>query len=268
MNRARITLAMGAILGFAVTVSVSGLLSLKNKIAVGEDVSSTIEAARETEPSHRQPASVSPSKSLSDSGQSKSQIRSEIAQIDAEMDALTRCWKEDSCENDPNDPRASHFAASQGIRERLLRLLDLKKRDSGLELSRYARQYLKFPDDYVREAALELALVHEQSDQNLQAILSGLSATISVPLVEKAIPVLEGYSKAGYSSQVQTFVESVLRSGPLGVAETVAEEATRFLDSGSLGRFRSLASELPSRSRSRRSLESAIREFEKRQSGG
>lgn len=191
-----------------------------------------------------------------------------IEELRSELSLIALCAANDNCATDSDDPKASHFTAAEGAVRILNELRKIKKQNSAADFELVAREWLKFPDDHVREAALELLSDHHASGQTLHALLEGLEESISAPLIEKAIPVLVSYSQAGYAEEVQSFVAKTVIAGPLGVGEVLASQAIRFLDKNSLPKFRTISENLPVNSQSRRNLEANIREYERREGGG
>jgi hypothetical protein len=180
-----------------------------------------------------------------------------------ELDELKTCWSTGNCDEDPEDPRASHFRAVQEIKKRLRVLSELENNTSQIAL-----EYLQFPDEGVKTVALRMLESEEPTETNLQVILRSVETSIGDQYFETAVPYLKRYADAGFSENVATAMESFVRSSSLSVAEAAAREARNFITPASYARFRNLQRELPQNSRTRRNLESALLEFEQRQRGG
>jgi hypothetical protein len=192
----------------------------------------------------------------------------EITSIQSELNSIKKCWEADNCRFDSMDPKSSHFAAVERATAALRKLTAIKKQNSAANFTLIAREWIHFPDDHVRSAALDLIGEVKNDRQTLQAVLEGLSESISAPLIEKAMPILENYARSGFTGEVQNFITQTLSGGPIDVSEVIAAQAGRFIDRESLPRFRELSERLPPHSRSRRNLEASILEFKRRQAGG
>lgn len=228
----------------------------------------------ESQENIRAPASIKSEseKTLSFLKDQERQIRS----MQSELHHLKKCWEADSCRVDSSDPKSSHFAAVERITAVLKELREIKRKNTAANFSILAREWIHFPDDHVRSGVLDLLLQElgdelgdEKSDrQTLQAVLEGLRESISAPLIEKAMPILENYARGGFAREVQSFVADSVSTGPIQVSEIMAAQAGRFIDTESVSRFRAISDSLPAHSRSRRNLEASILEFKRRQSGG
>jgi hypothetical protein len=188
--------------------------------------------------------------------------------IATELSRLKSCWKLGSCGFAETDSRSADFEAAERIEASLLDLLDVKRENPGADLSEYAREWLHFPDDTVREAALTLLAMHSVTEENLRALLDGLERSHSAPLYGRALPVLRRYQSEGYQTEVNAFLVGVLREGGLFASETVARGILPFLDHSNIATFEGAARKMVAGGRGRRYLEAAISEYHLLQAGG
>lgn len=208
---------------------------------------------------------VEPAAAVASSGKPTGQTGEMII---AHLARLKACWSTDTCGFSDSDPRANHFEAMQIIKERLNDLRTLKRNDLNADFTNVAREWLMFPDDHIRAAALLLLREHEQSEANFRAIVESLRASMSAPYYEIAMKDLRLYQGAGFNREVREFLADILRTGPLKAGETVAAEILSLLNEDNEKVFTSVAESLPAGSRKRRDLEAALEEFRKLRIGG
>lgn len=191
-----------------------------------------------------------------------------LEQFGQELARLRNCWRENNCDFAEPDPRAAHFEAVGQIQEILISLRRIKLSNQDTDLGMYGREWMSFPDDNVREAALDLLALHGVSEENLSALADGMSASLSSAVWEKALDVLEKYAQAGYRESVSRLLEKAVRDGSLRAGETIARGALPFLTDDNVARFTAVARDLPPGSQARRDLEAAIAEFHRLRGGG
>lgn len=185
-----------------------------------------------------------------------------------ELTRLKACWRTDTCGFSDDDPKANHFEAVAKMKQSLKELRSIKAARPNADFSDVAREWFQFPDDHVREAALELLREHPRTKQNLQALLEGLSRSSSGVLFRAAIADLVAYQGDGYGREIRGLIEMTLRSGPLNVGEQLAVGVLPLLTDENEAWFVRTANTLPKGSRSRRSLEAALDEFRRRRGNG
>ncbi|MCM2281093.1 MAG: hypothetical protein NDI61_04530 [Bdellovibrionaceae bacterium] len=189
--------------------------------------------------------------------------------IRGKLKRLKECWsQEDSCEFVESDPRSRHFEIVAQVKSALRSLVTLKLANPDADFSSDAREWLMSPDDHVREVALELLGQHDRSRENLQALVVGLSASLSGPLLRRALTDLRDFQQAGFDREVSGFLAEFLRSGPLKAGEAVADGILPLVRETNENIFTEAARALPPGSRSRRALEAALDEFRRMRAGG
>jgi hypothetical protein len=220
--------------------------------------------------SARLPAAVAP-KSIATSDKANAPASLSVAAKDEdrakaallEIKRLRSCFVADNCvASNPSDPRESSFTAAKSIASQLRILREIRKNDRAQDFSQTARDALEFPDDFVREAALELLLEHEDSELNRSAIMNAAEDTISARFLEETLPVLHRYHENGFASAVDQALQRIIGSGPLDCGDLAAKASVDFINSQSYAEYLRVAQSLPANSRARLNLQAAIDEFE------
>ena len=190
-----------------------------------------------------------------------------------ELGRLKTCWLDSSCGFNESDPRAAHFEAVENAKRWLDSvgrlqssgvLQDERAQASAAEL---AREWVAFPDDHVREAAIALFEKLDKSSANLDAILVGLGASHGAPLFDRALPLLIVYAQAGHGEAITRFLIDTLTRGPLRASEAVALGISPFLNDTNTSRFEAALRRMPPGGRARRRLEDQLREYSRQRTG-
>jgi hypothetical protein len=209
-----------------------------------------------------------------------------LAQRMRSLERLEACFISQDCRFDQSTPLAYHTEVSGLIVRELRAVLELEQAagmntgddagaDAGAGAGRLsavaegvARKFVRFPDDDVKEASLDLLAGAAPSTENLDAILAGLRESVSAPLYETGLEVLSRYVDVDGHERLDEFVLASIRSGGHFVSQEVARRSLPFIHADNIEAFAAVARELPPRSSTRRSLELNLREFRRLQRGG
>ncbi len=182
---------------------------------------------------------------------------------------LHECYESEACDFPHSDPRSYEYAVGQALTKQL-RIYRLKYR--GLpghsdELTQLARDYISSFDPHVQAEALELFADLPVSGANIEAIRTAIETTPDPLLMEKAMVEMERYLTTAYEAKVHETLSKVISSGAHFSAQTAAQRILPFLNSKSVEIYKDIVDLVPAGSKASQDLISAIREFERQESG-
>jgi len=215
---------------------------------------------------------------LAETAQAKVQLAGEVARAEGvgftlseealnvrhqELQRLSECAAELNCGFSQETPSAYHQELSAAIAAELRDLGG--SRFSPLEQQILAREFMRFPDDFVKEEALAILARSTPSQASVRAILHGLKQSVSTPLYSKALVVLREQMNSledpQLSVEVERFVFDQLMRGGHFVSIEIARQAYPFLTLDNVALFEHLRDQSPPRSRVREYLDLNVREF-------
>ena len=179
-----------------------------------------------------------------------------------ELGRLLTCSERGDCDYPEDTPTSYDLALTKDMVAGLRRLASFKTSD---ESARASRLFMNYPNDDVKSAALTVLAKAEKSDDNLHAILSGLQESVSAPLYEQAVDVLERYKG---SPALDRFLLEVVKTGGHFASIELARHSIRFLSAQNAKEFQAIVREMPLRSQARTFLELNLQEYERLQNGG
>lgn len=179
-----------------------------------------------------------------------------------ELGRLLTCSERGDCDYPEDTPTSYDLALTKDIVMGLRRLASFKPSD---ESARASRLFMNYPNDDVKSASLTVLAKADKSDDNLHAILSGLQESVSAPLYEQAVDVLERYKG---SPALDRFLLEVVRTGGHFASIELARHSIRFLSAQNAKEFQAVVREMPLRSQARTFLELNLQEYERLQNGG
>ncbi len=132
-------------------------------------------------------------------------------------------------------------------------------------LESLVREYLSFPNDYVKESAVQWLDRLPMSSENLNSLLQGLEASSSQPLQEAALTHIHKYYEAGYQTEVTDHLIRQIRHGGHFVSQFLARQSGDFLANENIQKFEDLLRTVNPGSHVHQLLDAQIREFRRAQ---
>ncbi len=171
-----------------------------------------------------------------------------------EMQRLLKCFESENCNFDQSSAQSYRTALRETLMNEMSGFQKIIEKENyqDTELltraSEITRFFLEFPDDDIKDQALSLAASLPISNINCEALIAGLSESVSAPLYEKGIQELKRYIGTNEKSRVDSFLLQSLVSGSSYVSKLVARESLAFISNENTPRFLEVLNQLPRRS--------------------
>lgn len=186
-------------------------------------------------------------------------------EILAEMRETWACYEAADCTlGEDTDPRAEYFEADKRLGAGMQSLIDQHRahRIGDAELADAAHEVLGYDSGRARAAAIEALGELPPADEHLEALVTTLDQHHDEKLFEIALPELQRYAEQGRREDVDTFLQSNLRSGAHFAARTIARELEPFLTPENVDEYRKLAEDLPEDDRRTALLRESLNAYE------
>jgi hypothetical protein len=190
------------------------------------------------------------------------------------MKQLLKCYQSQDCQLDRSTPSSYNDAINDGLVNALNDYRGIVS-EAGYQqpellnqASIVARTFLRFPEDGVREAAIDILSELPPTSENAEAIIRGLTESVSPSLHRTGIKELQRYAGSAMQSQIETFLFDTLKTGAVSTAREAARQSGHFMTEQNLSAFQATLKTVPARSLIYQELSMNIAEFQRQQRGG
>lgn len=180
------------------------------------------------------------------------------------------CIHEQNCDLPDDDPKAYMFAAYKNLSVAIKENKSYFLTNWNNTKATLLKSFLKLPDGFVKNEALQIALElnHRDSQGLLTSVVDDVLHYHDAELVEDSLKFLSQTMTTENEHYIYSEVGKALSTGSPVVGEALAQNIDVLLNPRSVETFKNVASKLPPGSAEKVFLNSSIKEFEMRQSGG
>lgn len=181
-----------------------------------------------------------------------------------ELNSIQNCMQDESCrELSQQDPKAAFYDGSYRA-QKVLREAKLQTTLSEPQRRELALQGLKWPEDDVKRAALELLETLPPSAEDLGVLLDSMQEVRSRELIQEALLEMSRHQSPGERQAIDQFLIRTIQAGPMSVNHLYASEVGLLITDQNRPNFEVLLANLPVQSQRYRALKATLAEQARR----
>lgn len=183
---------------------------------------------------------------------------------------LKKCYDTRDCAFPQNDPREYEIALGETLRPLIRRMGEENSEDLSVrkDVQALARDFLQTGDGSVQDAALDVLSHFPPSEENLDALKSGLRDTPDALLASKSLNEFQRYLGTPMEGSMQAFLAEWVQTGAHFTAQEVAEGILPFINETSYRAYAETLAKIPHSTASAKALAAAMSEYAKLRAGG
>lgn len=183
---------------------------------------------------------------------------------------LKKCYDSRDCAFPQNDPREYEIALGETLRPLIRRIGEENPEDPAAkrDIQALAREFLQTGDGSVQDAALDVLGRYPPSEENLEALRTGLRDTPDALLASKSLNEFQRYIGTPMEGSMQAFLADWIQTGGHFTAQEVAEGILPFINETSYRGYAQALTKIPQTTASAKALAAAMSEYAKLRAGG
>lgn len=193
-----------------------------------------------------------------------------VNEVKDELTKYEKCQIDQICPSTETDSRSYEMDAIKPLLEKIKNLNEFIVKDHlrSKELSDLAQLLLKSNDGAMKEEALKLMLSQDPQDTNVKAVSEGVLEYYDSNLVDLAVSELSRHLVGSTAQEVHTALRNCLVTGSLLVRQSMSAKLGPFINQGSYQFYQNLSNKKGLDFPVHQNIQSQIREWELKQSGG
>lgn len=202
----------------------------------------------------------------------KVSVSTHMSELDKHLIDITKtkaCYSSHDCPFDQADPRAYDFAVGELLASQIKSTHQKFKNDPNarMSLKSLGIEFFKSENGFVQEAALDILRDFPNDEETFAALNEGLKESYNPLIVEMSLPELEKYMGTQKEDEVHNTLTDLMY-GAHFASQAVTQNILSFINPHSYDHYKTVLAQLNPQTQAYRDLKSALKEYEKRQSGG